>query len=115
MSYTKNAGYDSICINCCMENGDMNKEKWQEEMRMKGIFIPRMEASWEREGYFKDQVKNKCEHPQCSAPGITKGVYTCFVCGCFPRHLRCAKVKDHEDYHCPKCFDQSFVQRVPRS
>ena len=52
MEYTKNAGYDSTCINCTMGNEGMTKEKWQNEMRQKGIFIPKCEASWESEGYF---------------------------------------------------------------
>lgn len=114
MNYTKNAGYDSVCINCAMEEGDMTKEKWQREMREKGVFIPMVEASWEREGYFKDHVKNKCEHPNCPTPNHTRNVWTCFVCGCFPRHLKCAKVQSAEEYYCPKCYDQSFVERVPR-
>jgi hypothetical protein len=113
MQYTKNAGYDSVCINCPME-GDMTKEKWQMEMRDKGIFIPMSEASWEQEGRFKEQVKNRCLDPNCSNKNVTRNVWTCFVCGTFPRHLKCAKVETAEEYYCPKCYDQSFVQRIPK-
>lgn len=116
--YTKNAGYDSMCPTCLMdkEPGTLKekKERWQFEMRLKGIYIPMAEAVWEQEGYFKNHVKNKCEHKQCPNPGSVANVWTCFVCGCFPLHLKCAKVMKHEDYWCPKCYDQSFVQRVPR-
>lgn len=113
MRYCKNAGYDSMCINCPMEKEVITKEEWQEEMRQKGIFIPMQAAIWEQEDHFKDQVKNKCEDPQCTI-ATSKNVWTCFVCGCFPRHLKCAKVKTPEEYYCPKCYDQSFCQRVPK-
>ncbi|CRL08336.1 CLUMA_CG021295, isoform A [Clunio marinus] len=118
LKYTKNAGYDSLCINCDMEvpapNYKLTKQEWQEEMRKKGIFIPMADAIWEREGNFADQVKQKCEYGNCSSPNVTKDVFTCFVCGCFPMHLKCSKVTKHEEYYCPKCWDQSFVQRVPK-
>lgn len=116
--YTKNAGYDSMCPTCPMdkEPGTLKekKERWQAEMRMKGIFIPLAEAAWEKDEYFKNQVKNKCGSQQCPCPTNPQNVWTCFVCGCFPLHLRCAKVTNPEEYNCPRCFDQSFVQRVPR-
>lgn len=111
-AYTLSAGYDSMCINCSME-GRMTKEKWQHEMRLKGIFIPMREASWEADGRFKEQVKNKCGSSSCKTLETTKDVWTCFVCGCFPKHLKCANVDTFEEYYCPKCIDQSFVQRVP--
>lgn len=114
LKYTKHAGYDSVCINCSMEVEGMTKETWQHEMRQKGIFIPMINAAWEQEGYFNDQVKNKCADPNCKQPNLTRNVYTCFVCGCYPKHLKCARVLTFEEYYCPKCFDQSFVQRVPR-
>lgn len=114
LNYTKNAGYDSVCINCRMEKKGMTKEVWQNEMRLKGVFVPMQEAIWEQQGYYKDHVKNKCEDPKCTTPTITRNVWTCFVCGCFPRHLTCARVKNSEEYYCPKCCDQSFVYRVPR-
>lgn len=113
VNYTKNAGYDSMCINCPMDE-ELTKEEWQTEMRRKGIFIPWSDAVWEREGQFRDQVKNKCELLQCPKKALSRNVFTCFVCGCFPRHLDCARVQKHEDYLCPKCYDQSFVERVPR-
>jgi hypothetical protein len=113
LKYTKNAGYDSICINCSMEEG-LTKEQWQHEMRRKGVFIPMRMAVWELDGRFKEQVKNKCSDPKCPRPLATGTVWTCFVCGCYPKHLKCARVKNVEDYYCPKCFDQSFVQRVPK-
>lgn len=112
MSYTKNAGYDSTCINCPMKSS--SKEKWQMEMRKKGVFVPWQSAAWEKEDYFKDHVKNKCEDPSCPKPWQSSNVWTCFVCGCFPRHLTCAKVYGSNEYYCPKCHDQSFIQRVPK-
>ena len=119
MRYTKNAGYDSMCINCDMKVIEgMTKETWQKEMRQKGIFIPWKMAAWEEEKEYKEHfqkhVKNKCEYPYCRTRNISKDVWTCFVCGCFPRHLKCAKVETAEEYYCPKCFDQSFVERVPK-
>lgn len=111
--YVNHAGYDSMCINCPML-GKLTKKEWQREMRLKGIFIPYSDASWEKDGSFKDQVKNKCQYLKCPKVSKTRDVYTCFVCGCFPRHLDCVKARRHEDYLCPKCYDQSFVQRVPR-
>jgi hypothetical protein len=112
MTYTKNAGYDSMCINCPMT--ERSKEDWQDEMRDKGVFIPMKVAEWEKDGRFDDQTKQKCEMPSCPKPSSKSKVYTCFVCGCFPRHLSCANVSSFEDYNCPKCWDQSFVQRVPK-
>lgn len=113
MAYTKNAGYDSMCINCPMT--ERSREDYQNEMRDKGIFIPMKAAEWEKDGRFKDHTKQKCEMPSCPYPSQKKsGVYTCFVCGCFPRHLSCAQVESFEDYNCPKCWDQSFVERVPK-
>lgn len=114
MHYAKNAGYDAMCINCPMNDGIITKASWQAEMRQKGVFIPMAEAVWEQEGQFTNHVKNKCEHPKCPQPSISRNVWTCFVCGCFPQHLKCAKVLTSEEYYCPKCYDQSFVQRVPR-
>lgn len=113
LEYTKNAGYDSMCINCSMVDGP-TKEEWQDEMRQKGVFIPMSAAAWEKDGRFDNQVKNKCEDPNCPQRNSTKNVWTCFVCGCFPRHLSCAKVESSDEYYCPNCYDQSFVQRVPR-
>lgn len=112
MEYTKNAGYDSMCINCPMEN--LSKKDWQNEMRDKGIFVPMQDAEWEKDGRFKDHTKHHCEMPSCPKKSSSKDVYTCFVCGCFPRHLNCAQVSSFEDYYCPKCWDQSFVERVPK-
>lgn len=112
-NYTKNAGYDSMCINCPMDE-HLTKQEWQNEMRRKGIFIPYAAAAWEQNGQFREQIKNKCEFPKCPKKNLTRYVVTCFVCGCFPRHLDCARVQKHEDYYCPKCYDQSFVERVPR-
>ena len=109
--YTINAGYDSACINCNMV--EMTKEKWQDQMRRRGIFIPKQMASWEDDEYFKKQTKNKCEHKNCKTPTVSKNVWTCFVCGCFPLHLKCAGVKSHEEYYCPKCYDQSFINLIP--
>lgn len=114
LHYVKNAGYDSMCINCPMDKKSMTKEKWQNEMRQKGVFVPMIEAVWEREGQFSNQVKNKCKSDNCPNPQTGSNVWTCFVCGCFPSHLKCAKVRTPEEYYCPKCYDQSFVQRVPR-
>lgn len=111
VKYCKNAGYDSMCLTCSMTDG-RTREEWQNEMRLKGIFIPMAMAVWENDDHFKKQVKKKCNLPGCQYKG-NDDVYTCFVCGCFPLHLRCAKVYQHQDYLCPKCFDQSFVQRVP--
>lgn len=109
LKYTRNAGYASMCITCDkMEN----KELWQQEMRRKGIFIPMEDAVWERDGSFKDHVKNKCEDPECKGGKQRNDVYTCFICGCHPRHLSCVGVKRHEDYNCVKCFGESFVQTV---
>lgn len=117
MKYTANAGYDSMCPTCPMneEPGTLQEKKnrWQDEMRQKGIFIPMTPASWEREGYYKNHVMKKCESENCPVAASLRDVWTCFVCGCFPRHLRCAKVQKPEFYYCPKCYDQSFVQRVP--
>lgn len=112
LGYTKNAGYDSMCVTCNMD-GKITKAEWQSEMRLKGIFIPWSEATWEQDGRFDDQVKNKCQMPNCPKPEVTRNVYTCFVCGCAPRHLNCVKVENHEDYLCIACFGQSFVGRVP--
>ena len=112
LPYVKNAGYDSMCISCPME--DLSKEDWQEEMRQKGIFIPMQDAAWEQDEWFKSQSKRKCEMDSCPNKNKSYGVFTCFVCGCFPRHLKCASVNDQKDYYCPRCYDQSFVQRVPR-
>lgn len=109
--YAAKAGYDSMCIMCGMKS--MPKTDWQAEMRLKGIYVPMSMAVWESENYFKDHVKNKCGHPRCPCPSSTKSVWTCRVCGCHPRHLSCAQVKHANDYLCPKCIDESFVQRVP--
>jgi G2/M phase-specific E3 ubiquitin-protein ligase len=114
VNYTMNAGYDSICINCSMNDGEMSKEKWQQEMRQKGIFIPMRMASWELDGRFKDQVKNKCVEKDCKYRKENSNVWTCYVCGCFPKHLKCAQVKSPVEYYCQMCWDQSFVQRVPK-
>ncbi|KAL7048174.1 hypothetical protein ACKWTF_003253 [Chironomus riparius] len=109
--YTVNAGYDSVCLNCNM-NG-MTKEEWQDYMRRRGIFIPKQMATWEDDEYFKKQTKNKCEHKNCKTPNVSKNVWTCFVCGCFPLHLKCAGVTSHDEYYCPKCYDQSFINLIP--
>lgn len=109
--YTANAGYDSVCINCNMDG--MNKEEWQEQMRLRGIFVPRRMAVWENDDYFKQQTKRKCENKNCKTPDATKNVWTCYICGCFPLHLKCAGVSSHEEYYCPKCFDQSFINLIP--
>lgn len=49
----------------------------------------------------------------CPVPHITRDVWTCRICGCFPLHLSCAGVTSVNDYLCPRCMDQSFVARVP--
>jgi hypothetical protein len=92
----------------------MTKKEWQDQMRMKGIFVPMKMAEWETDGRFDDQTKTRCKDPNCNKPNKTSSVWTCFVCGTEPRHLDCAKVKSFEEYYCGKCYDQSFVQRVPR-
>ncbi|CRK93736.1 CLUMA_CG007264, isoform A [Clunio marinus] len=65
LKYTKNAGNDSMCINCIMDLPEydykLTKEQWQEEMRKKGIFIPMTKATWEQGNYFVDQVKQKLQ------------------------------------------------------
>jgi hypothetical protein len=109
LEYTKNAGYDSMCITC----DGRGKKAWQREMRMKGIYIPEEMASWEKGGNYSDQVKNKCQDPDCEIQGKDQDVFTCFVCGCFPRHLECVGAEKHSDYHCDKCIDQSFVKLIP--
>ena len=118
MKYTFNAGYDSMCPTCPMDDepGTLKekKKRWQTEMRLKGIYIPMAEASWEQEGYFENQVMNKCSKRNCPTPSSLRNVWTCFVCGCDPLHLACAQVSKPEDYNCVKCINQSFVQRVPR-
>jgi hypothetical protein len=112
MRYAKNAGYDSMCINCDMTDENLTREEWQIEMRLKGVFVPMAPAVWERDNSFADHVKNKCEMMGCTQPDSTKDVWTCYVCGCNPRHLNCFRVKKPQDYVCAACFDQSFVQRV---
>lgn len=109
--YTVNAGYDSMCITCSM--APMEREDWQDQMRRKGIFVPQKMAEWEKMPHFKDLTKRRCIHPECPTPQKLSAVWTCRVCGCFPLHLQCAKVKDFKDYLCQKCIDQSFVNRVP--
>lgn len=109
--YAYNAGYDAMCIMCSMKS--INKKVWQQQMRLKGIFVPMKMAVWEDDPQFKEHVKNKCIHPRCPTPLRTANVWTCRVCGCHPLHLSCARVKSVNDYLCPNCFDQSFVQRVP--
>lgn len=109
--YAVNAGYDAMCIMCPMV--DVKKEVWQNEMRKKGIYVPYQMATWENSDHFKKQVKRKCSQPNCPNPKLTTNVWTCRVCGCFPLHLRCAKVASQEEYLCFKCMNQSFVQRVP--
>ena len=109
--YTINAGYDSSCINCNMDG--MQKEQWQEQMRLRGIFVPKRMATWEDDDYFKQQTKWHCESKDCKTPRITKNVHTCYVCGCSPLHLKCAGVNCHEDYFCPKCYNQSFIKLLP--
>lgn len=109
--YTVNAGYDANCINCNMKG--MTKDEWQKQMRLRGIFIPKKMATWEEDGYFNDQTKQKCGLPSCKNPEVKKNVYTCYVCGCFPLHLKCAGVELHEEYYCPKCYDQSFINLLP--
>lgn len=109
--YAVKAGYDAMCITCPMKN--MKNVEWQNQMRKKGIFIPMKMAEWENEEHFKKQVKRTCSHPKCPDPKITANVWTCRVCGCHPLHLKCARVKTVDEYHCVKCIDQSFIQRVP--
>ncbi|XP_070491209.1 PHD finger protein 7-like [Chironomus tepperi] len=109
--YTVNAGYDASCLNCNMDG--TTKDEWQNQMRRRGIFVPEQMAVWENDEYFKLQTKWKCENKDCTIPYITKNVWTCYVCGCFPLHLKCAGVKSHDEYYCPKCFDQSFIKLVP--
>lgn len=111
--YVVNAGYDSQCINCPMD--DMSKKEWQNQMRRKGIFVPMRMAVWEDDDYFKQQIKNKCGNEKCKTPSITRNVWTCFICGCFPLHLKCAGVTSHEEYLCPKCINQSFVDLALKS
>lgn len=110
LQYARNAGYDAMCITC---DKIPDKQIWQEEMRKKGVYIPMQEANWERDGSFKDHVKNSCEDSACDDPANKSKVYTCYICGCHPKHLSCAGVEKHEEYNCIKCFDQSFVLRIP--
>lgn len=110
--YAVTAGYDAMCIICGMKHY-WTKEKWQDQMRNKGIFIPMAMAKWESDAYFKNQTKMKCVHPDCPTPKSTATVWTCRVCGIQPLHLACAGVTDVADYLCVKCADQSFVKRVP--
>lgn len=109
--YCCNAGYDAMCVMCGMES--MTKEEWQKQMRLRGIFIPMQMATWEQDGRFKMHSKQKCGNPSCKYPSLTKNVWTCRVCGCDPQHLKCAGVTSYDEYLCVKCFDQSFVNRVP--
>jgi G2/M phase-specific E3 ubiquitin-protein ligase len=109
--YVFKAGYDSMCPICEMHTS-MTRKEWQNQMRHKGIFIPMKMAEWENDPDFKKMIKKKCSIGNCPYQQTGKGVYTCYVCGCIPLHLKCAQVTKHEDYLCPKCFDQSFVQHV---
>lgn len=109
--YTIQAGYDSHCMYCSMDG--MTKTQWQDYMRKRGIFVPQQMATWENDDYFKNQTKWKCEKKGCTTPNVTKNVWTCFVCGCFPLHLQCAGVNSFEEYYCPKCYDQSFINLLP--
>ncbi|KAG5677250.1 hypothetical protein PVAND_007022 [Polypedilum vanderplanki] len=109
--YVYNAGYFSKCVICCMKGMTIND--YQNDMRLKGIFIPMKDAEWEKDEYFLNMTKNKCEDKNCPNPSISRNVWTCIVCGCYPRHLSCANVDNVEDYYCMLCIDQSFTQRVP--
>lgn len=110
LQYTKNAGRDSMCILC----DDYSKKTWQKDMRLKGVYIPGQDAVWERDGSFDDQVKNKCEKVDCETK-YNNDVYTCYICGTEPRHLKCVGAEKHSDYLCSKCFGESFVEIVPIS
>lgn len=78
--YVANAGYDSKCIHCPMKEIMSNKE-WQNQMRLKGIFVPMKMAEWETDGRFMDQTKKKCQDANCPNPSNTSNVWTCHVCG----------------------------------
>lgn len=110
--YAFNAGHDTMCVCCCMKPV-LGKESYQRQLRLRGIFVPVKAATWESEGYFDKMTKYKCGDPKCATPSVTKGVWTCFVCGCHPLHLSCAGVSSHEQYLCIKCTDQSFVNLIP--
>ncbi|CAO1429609.1 unnamed protein product [Diamesa serratosioi] len=112
MKYTQEAGYYTTCPLC--DNSE--PENFRREMMLKGIFVPDREASWETTSNFGSQVKNKCNFVDCPKPKATSNIIgapysvcTCFVCGCFPIHLKCAGVKNHDNYYCPKCHDKTFL------
>jgi hypothetical protein len=107
MQYTRNAGFDSMCILC----DEYDKKVWQKEMKNKGIYIPGQAAIWELDGSFDDQVKQKCTHPDCDIKN-NRDVFTCYICGTEPRHLKCVGAETHSQYLCSKCYGENFVKIV---
>jgi PHD-like zinc-binding domain len=108
--YCCNAGYDARCVTC----NSKEKEEWQNQMRLRGIFVPMQMASWEQDGRFDNQSMQNCKNPDCKNPWVTKDVWTCRVCGCDPQHLKCAGVDSFEEYLCAKCVGQSFLELLKK-
>lgn len=107
--YAYEAGYYFKCPHC------HEKKEFPNYARMRGIFVPMRDASWEIDRtYFKDLHGCSCSVKNCQfANSKTKRnsqMVGCKACGGETVHLKCAEVEDPSDYVCSKCMDATFIK-----
>ncbi|XP_065088839.1 PHD finger protein 7-like [Ochlerotatus camptorhynchus] len=106
--YAYEAGYYFKCPHC------HEKDDFPNYARMRGIFVPMRDASWEIDRtYFKDLHGCSCSAKNCQYANSKKDkgqMVGCKACGGETLHLKCAEIEDPDDYVCSKCMDATFIK-----